>query len=113
MVYCDVDECMTPAECVRKDGLAVCAAHRKQLQRHGRTKPVVDRPESQHDRLFRAALDLRDANSEDDQEYFLAERRFWNAFRSAAREYVVEHPEVISDLVRRFLSHNGRRLARR
>jgi hypothetical protein len=113
VTYCDVEDCLKPAERVQEDGRALCATHRKQIRRSGRITPVPDKPESQHDRLFRAAIDLRDADSEDDVAYTLAERRFWNAFRAAAREHVLEHPEVIEDLVSRFLSPSAPKMRRR
>jgi hypothetical protein len=109
MSYCDVDDCFKPAEREQDDGRSLCAGHRKQVQRHGRTMPIAERPETPRERLFIAALGLRDADSDDDVEYDLAERRFWAAFRAAAREHVTNDP----DLLRSLLSPRGGKLPRR
>ena len=106
VAYCDVDDCFRPAQRAEmQDGRSLCAAHRRQMQRRGRTSPIVERPESSRERLFRAALELRDVDSEDDGAYTLAERRFWAAFRAAAQEHI----GVVTSL----LSPGGRRLRRR
>lgn len=110
VAYCDADDCFRPAQRVEmEDGRSLCAAHRRQMQRRGRLTPIAERPESSRDRLFRAALDLRDADSDDDAAYDLAERRFWAAFRAAAREHLASHRELLESL----LSPRGRRIRRR
>lgn len=77
----------TGPEC-RKEATSgdLCAGHRKQLQRHGRLWPLDlgawERARAAH---FEAAVELRDADSEDDAAFREAERRFWETFEAAAR----------------------------
>jgi hypothetical protein len=81
-----------------------CWGHLKQLQRYGRTYPLQPRLDARQ-ALFEAALEL--APAEGDQDFERAERRFWDAFRRAARE------ASVGELVQlvRFTSLRGRERA--
>jgi hypothetical protein len=83
-VVCDEPECFREAE----QGRTKCAAHRKQLQRRGRTSTIRARAGSARDRLFEAFVNLINADSEDDLAYRRALRRYNDAFRIAANEHV-------------------------
>lgn len=111
VAYCDVDDCGEVAERVLENGRALCSTHRKQLQRTGRLTIVTERPESPRERLFLAALDLRDCDSEDDEKYALAERRFWAAFRAAARDLHCDPSSCVR--LRALMSPAPRRIRRR
>ncbi len=76
MDTCMVSYCSEPA----REGFSLCSAHQRQVTRRGHTSPVIKR-QSPRERVFEAALALRKADSENDAEFRLLRRRFWDAVR--------------------------------
>ena len=91
--YCTVGDCMRLAE---SGGL--CSAHRKRKQRGVQLGlPMVEKFCSTWDRLHAAAIDLAEADSEDDIAYQRAEDRL----RKAVESIVQERLRTLSPTARR------------
>lgn len=84
--YCTVADCLRIAE---RSGL--CSTHRKRAQRGQQLGlPVAERFLSTWDRLHAAALDLADADTEDDAAYRRAEDRLRKAIDARVEELLAQ-----------------------
>ena len=85
MGYCKAEDCFRE---VFANGL--CRAHEMQRYRGRPLHPIKSRPESAKHRLEEAALELADADAENDGAYVAARRRFWRAFQAAVAELALK-----------------------
>lgn len=100
---CSIGDCEKPAERVTAEGIALCAGHRKRLQRlrRGASAPPVDAPLRGEltplERVIVAADDFIDVSSEDDAAYGRALIRFRAACSAWMRSLGWNPPAVLVD----------------